>query len=59
MLWNKPTASVTKPCSQCMIIGMNAGLEYADGSDANTDTMMWLHHVSPLALLCRSPGFPY
>jgi hypothetical protein len=28
-----------------MIIGMNAGLEYADGTDANTDTKMWLHHV--------------
>jgi hypothetical protein len=45
MLWNKPTSSVTKPCTKCMIIGMNAGLEYADGSDANTDTMMWLHHM--------------
>jgi len=45
MLWNKPTSSVTKPCSNCMIIGMNAGLEYPDGNDANTDTMMWLHHM--------------
>jgi hypothetical protein len=28
-----------------MIIGMNAGLEYAEGGDANTDTKMWLHHM--------------
>jgi len=28
-----------------VILGMNAGLEYADGGDANTDTMMWLHHM--------------
>jgi hypothetical protein len=28
-----------------MILGMNAGLEYPDGSDANTNTKMWLHHV--------------
>jgi hypothetical protein len=28
-----------------MIVGMNAGLEYPDGRDANTDTGLWLHHV--------------
>lgn len=45
MIWNQPTPSITKPCSDCMIVGMNAGLEYADGKDANTDTKMWLHHM--------------
>jgi len=45
MIWNQPTASITKPCSDCMIVGMNAGLEYLDGSDANTDTKLWLHHM--------------
>jgi hypothetical protein len=45
MVWNSPSPSIDKPCSKCMIIGMNAGLEYADGTDANTDTKMWLHHV--------------
>jgi hypothetical protein len=61
MLWNKPTSSVTKPCSNCMIIGMNAGLEYPDGNDANTDSMMWLHHVSLLAvaLLSKRLWIPY
>jgi hypothetical protein len=46
MVWNSPSPWIDKPCSgKCMIIGMNAGLEYADGTDANTDTKMWLHHV--------------
>jgi len=26
-------------------VGMNAGLEYPDGRDANTDTGLWLHHM--------------
>jgi hypothetical protein len=52
MIWNQPTPSITKPCSDCMILGMNAGLEYLDGADANTDTKMWLHHV-------RSARFHY
>jgi hypothetical protein len=46
MIENRPNPSVDKPCSNCMILGMNAGLEYPDGADANTDTLMWLHHVS-------------
>lgn len=45
MIWNWPTFSVTKPCSDCMLLGMNAGLEYLDGKHANTDTKMWLHHM--------------
>jgi hypothetical protein len=51
MIWNQPSPSITKPCSDCMILGMNAGLEYPDGKDANTDTGMWLHHVSYVTLL--------
>ena len=45
MIWNQPTPTITKPCNDCMILGMNAGLEYPEGADANTDTMMWLHHM--------------
>jgi len=45
MLWNNPSPTITKPCSDCMLLGMNAGLEYLDGKDANTDTKMWLHHM--------------
>lgn len=46
MVWNSPNPSIEKPCTgKCTIIGMNAGLEFADGTDANTDQKMWLHHV--------------
>ena len=45
MIWNQPTPKIAKPCSDCYIVGMNAGLEYTDGKDANTDTGLWLHHV--------------
>jgi hypothetical protein len=45
MIENKPNPSVDKPCQNCMILGMNAGLEYPEGPDANTDTLMWLHHM--------------
>jgi hypothetical protein len=33
-----------KPCDECLITYMKAGLEYPDGSNANADTGMWLHH---------------
>ncbi|KAF1992296.1 hypothetical protein K402DRAFT_3214 [Aulographum hederae CBS 113979] len=33
------------PCSNCYITGMEAGLEYQDGSIANIDTGSWLHHM--------------
>jgi hypothetical protein len=45
-LWNYPDPRVDKPCDQCTIVGMNAGLEYPDGKNANIDTGLWLHHVS-------------
>lgn len=49
MVWNSPSPSIDKPCTgKCTIIGMNAGLEFADGTDANTDSKLWLHHVSSL-----------
>jgi hypothetical protein len=34
-----------KPCSSCYIVAQQAGLEYADGSQANIDTGSWLHHM--------------
>jgi hypothetical protein len=58
MVWNQPSPTIAKPCSDCMIVGMNAGLEYSDGSEANTDTKLWLHHVSSsqFCLLVREYG---
>jgi hypothetical protein len=39
----KPT--MKKPCTECTLLGMQAGLEYADGTDASIDTGAWLHHM--------------
>ncbi|KAF2105087.1 hypothetical protein NA57DRAFT_51866 [Rhizodiscina lignyota] len=35
----------TKPCDDCLITYMRAGLQYPDGANANANTGMWLHHV--------------
>lgn len=48
MIWNRPLPVAEKPCSKCLVLGMNAGLEFANGADANTDSGYWLHHVSQL-----------
>lgn len=36
---------VQKPCEECNILTQVGGLEYANGTDANIDTGMWLHHM--------------
>ncbi|KAH8897007.1 hypothetical protein GQ53DRAFT_498502 [Thozetella sp. PMI_491] len=33
------------PCKDCLITFLRAGIEFADGSYANANTSMWLHHV--------------
>jgi hypothetical protein len=45
MLNNYPDRNVEKPCKSCKIIGLTVGLEYANGTTANTDSLAWLHHV--------------
>ena len=37
--------AVRKPCSDCIITWMQAGLEYPNGTYANANTGMWLHHI--------------
>ena len=37
-------ANATLPCNDCLITFMQAGLEYPNGTYANADTGMWLHH---------------
>ncbi|QDS68047.1 hypothetical protein FKW77_009716 [Venturia effusa] len=44
-LWNYADPVAPKPCEECTIVGMNAGLEYPDGTNANIDTGLWLHHM--------------
>jgi hypothetical protein len=34
-----------KPCEECMITTMEAGLEYPDGREATIDTGAWMHHL--------------
>ena len=46
MLFNYPETNVEKPCAgDCVLLGMNADLEFADGTNANNSNGMWLHHV--------------
>ena len=45
-LWNYPDNAVKKPCDDCYIVGINAGLEWPNGKNANINEGMWLHHVS-------------
>jgi hypothetical protein len=46
-LFNYPDLDVKRPCTgECILLGLNADLEYADGSNANIGNGMWLHHVS-------------
>jgi len=33
------------PCQDCFITAIHAGLEYPNGSYANANTSLWLHHV--------------
>jgi hypothetical protein len=44
MVHNDITLNVAKPCGNCWITGMTPDLEYADGSNANVDTGVMLHH---------------
>jgi hypothetical protein len=37
--------SALKPCVDCYITSLRAGLEYPNGTIANSDTGMWLHHA--------------
>jgi hypothetical protein len=48
MLADCGDAKIEKPCNDCTIVRVAPDLEYPDGSLANIDTGMWLHHVSPL-----------
>jgi len=40
--------NISVPCTDCYITWWRAGLEYPDGSHANANTSMWLHHLAVL-----------
>lgn len=50
--------NATRPCSNYLIIWIQAGLEYPDGPYANADTGMWLHHVVMANVMQRSSTCP-
>ncbi|KAF1980842.1 hypothetical protein K402DRAFT_468002 [Aulographum hederae CBS 113979] len=45
--------NMSTPCEECGLTMLQAGLEYADGTQATTGTGAWLHHV---LLLAQGPG---
>ncbi|KAF2419607.1 hypothetical protein EJ08DRAFT_706428 [Tothia fuscella] len=45
MLENYPDTAVDKPCEECTLLWQQAGMEYPNGTVANVDTGMWLHHM--------------
>jgi hypothetical protein len=64
MIWNQPATNVTKPCEDCFITSIQAGLEYSDGANANINNGMWLHHMVAMAsgtgksdATCQSAAF--
>lgn len=40
--------NIAVPCKDCYVTWWTAGLEYPDGSHANANTSMWLHHLAVL-----------
>jgi hypothetical protein len=46
---NTVTMGMKKPCTECSLITMQAGLEYANGSLAEPSNGGWLHHIVMVA----------
>ena len=38
-------APAQKPCTDCLITWMQADLHYVNGTSANANTGLWLHHT--------------
>jgi hypothetical protein len=45
MVWNLPDLDVQKPCTECLLTFMQAGLEDGKGNDMNTNNGLWMHHM--------------
>jgi len=44
-LYNWPDLNVAKPCDDCVLVGISAGLEFPNGTEATTSKGYWLHHM--------------
>lgn len=51
--------NVTKPCTDCTITFMQAGLEYEGGGIADANTHLWLHHTVIFNLDKLNPVCPF
>ena len=40
-----PFSKIPAPCTNCIITGFKPNLVFDDGSTANANTGMWLHHI--------------
>jgi len=49
----KTFETLLKPCQNCYITSIAVDLEYPDGSVANANTSMWLHHATILNIARR------
>jgi len=45
LLYNQPVINFKKPCVDCLVTSLVAGLEFMDGKNADTDNGLWLHHM--------------
>jgi hypothetical protein len=46
-LYNYPDTQIERPCEgDCILLGITAGLEYPNGTEADIRNGLWLHHVS-------------
>jgi hypothetical protein len=50
-----------KPCADCLVTWVQAGLEYPNGTVANADNGLWLHHTvfwntARTAIICPHSG---
>ena len=48
--------SVEMPCMDCLITWMKADLHYVNGTEANANTGLWLHHTLLANVADRSPA---
>jgi hypothetical protein len=53
LVWNMPEPNIEKPCSECFVTYIQAGLEDQAGNSVNTDTGLWLHHM---VVFVEGPG---
>jgi hypothetical protein len=63
MLEQKLLIGAQKPCGDCFITGFTPQLRYLDGTTANIDTGLWLHHIGLYVFgrtdkTCAAP-YPY